>query len=272
MFSLHKISVSIISFFLTISAYGGNPFGIPDGAGETGMGSVCVMRQGFWPSFRNQASLAFNKSLSAGIGYENRFGISELGTKTAAFIIPAGKSSLGIVYSHFGYPDFRRETGGIACGMPLSEKIAAGIQIDYYSEKTSGEYENFQTVTFETGIIIMPTDKISVGIHIFNPVPNSIRKSSLPSSIRAGAGITLSKVLFAGFETEMISGEKPTLRTGFEYEAGSQLWLRGGFNSENTSFTMGIGCQIKSLKLDLGFASHERLGITSSVTIVYVIR
>jgi hypothetical protein len=272
LYSLHKISVSIVFIFLTVSAYGGNPYRVPDGAGETGMGSVCIMRKGFWPSFRNQASLAYNTSLSIGISYENRFGINELGTKTAGLTIPVGKTSLGLVYSHFGYSDFRREMGGIACGMSLSDNIAAGIQIDYFSEKTYGEYDNYQAITYETGILFMPSDKISIGVHLFNPVPNSVRKSFLPVSLRAGAGIDLSKVLFAGVEAEMSSGEKLAIRTGFEYEAVKKLWLRGGFSSENTSFTMGLGYQIKSLKLDLGFASHERLGITSSVSIVYIIK
>jgi hypothetical protein len=272
LFSLHKISVSIVSIFLTVSAYGGNPYGIPDGAGETGMGSVCVMRKGFWPSFINQASLAYNRSISTGISYENRFGISELGTRTAGLVLPAGKTSLGLIYSHFGYSDFCREMAGIACGLSLSENIAAGIQIDYFSEKTYGEYENYQVLTYEAGLIITPSEIIRIGIHLFNPVPNSVRKSFLPVTLRTGAGIDLSKMLFAGVEAEMSSGDKLIIRTGFEYEIIKNLLMRGGFSSKNTSFTMGMGYKIKALRLDLGFASHERLGITSSVSIVYLIK
>ena len=43
---------------------------------------------------------------------------------------------------------------GLACGMKLSDKISAGVQVDYFSERTSGEYNNNQSVTFETGLLV----------------------------------------------------------------------------------------------------------------------
>ncbi len=135
LYSLHRISGFLFSVFLSLTASGSNPFSLPAGAGEAGMGSVCILRSGFWPSFQNQALLAYHKSFSAGIIYESRFNISELGTRAAGVIIPAGRASLGIIYSNFGYSQFRRETGGIACGLKFSENISAGIQVDYFSEK-----------------------------------------------------------------------------------------------------------------------------------------
>jgi len=245
---------------------------LPAGAGEAGMGSVCIMRTGFWSSFQNQALMADFKYVSAGFNYESRFNISELGTRSAGLIIPAGRTSLGIVYSYFGYSQFRRETGGLACGLRLSEKISAGIQVDYFSEKAAGEYENRQVVTCEGGLLLKPKENITVGVHVFNPVPNSLRKSFLPSSLRAGAGIQLSEALFAGAEVEMSSGKDLILRTGFEYEAAKKLCLRGGFSSEYTSFSFGLGYSLKSLKLDLGFATHEKLGISSGVSLVFKIK
>jgi len=242
------------------------------GAGEAGMGSVCVMKTGLWPSFRNQAILVYNTSITAGFNYENRFNLRELGTRTAGLAIPAGKTSLGIIYSHFGYSDFKRSMFGLACGMPLGENLSAGIQIDYFFENASGDYESHHTATYEAGVYFRPSEKVSVGVHIFNPVPNSLRKTIMPSSIRAGAGIELSKVLFAGAEAEMSSGQKLIIRTGFEYEVMKKLSLCGGFSSENTSFTFGLGYILKSLRIDLSFASHEKLGITSNASLIFKIK
>jgi len=112
------------------------------------------MKNGFWSSFHNQAALAYNNSLFFGFNYENRFNISELGTRSLGLNIPAGKASLGAVYSHFGYTDFRRDMTGLACGLKLSNKISAGLQVDYFSVKTSGEYNNNQSVTCEAGLLI----------------------------------------------------------------------------------------------------------------------
>lgn len=272
MFSLYKIIVSFLLIFLSPRLLGDNPYLMSSGAGEAGMGSVCVMKTGFWPSFSNQALLANNTSFIAGFNYENRFNLRELGTRTAGLIIPAGRTSLGLTYSHFGYSDFRRSMAGLACGMPLGENISGGIQIDYFLEKTPGDYDNYQSVSFEAGLYFMPSEKVSIGIHVFNPVPNSLRKTNMPSSLRAGAGIELSKVLFAGAEAEMSTGEKLIVRTGFEYEVFKKLLLRGGFSSENTSFTFGLGYLLKSIKIDLSFASHEKLGITSSASLIFKIK
>lgn len=235
------------------------------------MGSVSILKPGFWSSFHNQALLANNTSFLAGIDYKNRFCIPELGSRTTGIIIPAGGTSLGIVYSHFGYPDFTRQSAGFACGLTLSEKISAGVQIDYFSEKTSGEYDNYQIVTCEAGLALKVSDNTTLGIHLFNPVPNSFRKSFLPATLTIGAGIDLSKVLFAGAEAEMTNGEKLIFRSGFEYEAAKNLWLRGGFCTEDSSFSFGLGYFFKAVQLDLAFATHEKLGITSGASLIFKI-
>lgn len=268
MFSLLKIIVSFCVVFVSVEAYAGDPYSYKAGARETGMARVCITNSDPWTSFNNQAALAFNKSYSFGFNYENRFGVSELGTRTAALIMPAGKVSLGAVYSYFGYSDFRRQTVGLACGMPLSNIVSAGIQIDYFSEKTTGEYQNSQVLTCETGIIVNASEKVKISLHLFNPVPNSMRKSDLSTSMNIGAMVNLNKELSAGVETAFCSGGRLILRTGFEYEAVKNFMVRGGFSSEDNSFCFGLGYMAGPAKVDIGFASHERLGITSAVSVI----
>jgi hypothetical protein len=270
--SLLKIPVSVILILSSLPAYSGDLYRQPAGAGEAGMGYVCIMNSGFWTSFHNQASLAFNNSLSFGINYENRFMIKELGMRSAALAIPAGKASLGAVYSGFGYIDYKRYMTGLACGMKLSEKVSAGVQIDYFSERTSGEFTNIQTVTFETGMIILPEDKIRIGIHLFNPLPGSIRKSYMPSNLRIGAGLDISRILFAGIEAEMSTQDNLKLSGGFEYKAADRLWLRSGYSTTNSSFSFGMGYLVKFAKVDMAFVTHEKLGVTSSISIIFKIK
>lgn len=272
MFSLHKIPVSVLFIFLFYSASGSDPFFPVAGAAESGMGFSCVMGPGFWSSFHNQALLPFQKSATIGFSYHNRFSISELGTRSAGFVMPVGNAGLGVVYSHFGYKDLMRHSAGLACGLKLSEKISAGIQTDFFAEKTAGEYNERRSLTFEAGILITPSEKINVGIHLFNPVPNSLRKIYLPSSLRAGAGIWLSSSLFACAEAEMSTGRNIDLKAGFEYEPSETIKIRGGFRSENTSFSFGIGYLLKFAQLDLGFETHEMLGVTSSVSIIFSLK
>ena len=270
--SLLKISVSVLFVFFSLTVTAGDPYRPSAGAGEAGTGYVCIMKNGFWSSFHNQAALAYNNSFSLGFNYENRFSINELGTRTAGFIIPAGKASLGAVYTHFGYTDFKRDMTGLACGMKISEIISVGIQVDYFSERTSGDYNNNQSVTCEAGLMLNPSENISVGLHVFNPVPASIRKTYMPATLRIGAGTYLNKVLFAGVETEMSKGSKLILRTGFEYEPAKKLMLRGGFSTDNNSFSFGLGYLVNIVQMDIAFATHENLGVTSSVSLIFKIK
>jgi hypothetical protein len=70
----------------------------------------------------------------------------------------------------------------------------------------------------------------------------------------------------------MSTGENIIIRTGFEYEAAKKFWIRGGFSTENSSFSFGLGYLMKSMKIDLGFSTHERLGVTSLVSLVFKIK
>lgn len=272
MYSLHKISVSVLSFAFFLNASGTGSYSYPAGASENGMGYSCVMKPDFWSSFYNQALLPYQKSLRTGVNFENRFGIRELGTATAAVIIPSGKASIGAVFSHSGYSDFRRKTGALACGLKLSEKISAGAQIDYFSENYPGTECHSRIVTAEFGLHLSPSENVMIGLHIFNPVPNSIRREKLPSAVSAGAGVILNRLFFASAEIRLISDHKPELAVGAEYEAAKKFRIRGGFRTENTSFSFGFGYDFGFFRLDMGFSTHEALGITSSASIIFKFR
>ena len=272
MFSLQKISVSVCFVILSVNVFAGDLYRPAAGARQAGIAYTCVMRSDQWSSFHNQAGLALNKSISFGFNYENRFDIKELGTKSICVIIPAGKSSIGTVYSHFGYTDFTRQILGIACGLSVSEKIAVGVQLDYFSENIAEKYGNNQALTFELGALLSASENVKVGVHLFNPLPASIQSANMPSGLRVGAGVNLAKDLFAGIETEMVTGQKPDIRAGFEYEAAKKFWLRGGFSTANSSFSFGFGYSAKPALIDIGFSTHEKLGITSSISIIFIIK
>lgn len=271
MISLQRISVSFLFIFISLNSSGADHYRLSAGAGEAGTGYTCIMKTGFWSSFHNQALLADNHSFYFGANYENRFNISQLGIRTAGLIIPSGKTTLGIIYSHFGYSDFQRNFTGLACGLKLSDKLSAGAQVDYFAEMAPGEYEDIHLITGEAGIAFSASENTVIGIHLFNPVPNSLRNISMPATIRIGAGTNLNNLLFAGAETEMSSGNTVILRMGFEYEAAKKFWLRSGFSTENNSFSFGIGCLAKFVKIDLAFSTHDRLGITSSASLIFKI-
>lgn len=269
LFSLHKISVSAFSLFLFIRAYAGDPVFKVGGARETGMGNIMPFADPFWSVFQNQGSLSSIRSVRAGINYENRFFLHELSTRSAAIAVPAGKTVIASMYSYFGYADYRRQMVAASCGLSLSDRISAGIQIDYFSERSYGEYSAWQTVTCEAGILIEAGENLSLGIQLFNPVPDAIRKNEMPSRIKLDVSGRLNSSLCAGAVIEMSSGGKPCLGTGMEYKIYEGLSVRGGFRSENTSFSFGIGYNAGPAEIDIAFSSHEKLGLSSAVSVIF---
>lgn len=235
------------------------------------MGYSCIAKPGFWSSFSNPALLVYQKQLKAGINFENRFNLKELGTRTAGIIFPAGKTTLGAVYSNFGYRYFSRHTAGVSCGMFLTQKLAAGIQVEYFNEHTPGEYSEQNSLSFEAGVSLGISDKTTFGFTVFNLVPASLRKSWLPSRLQVGTEITLNRSFSATAEAGLTTGGNVRISFGFEYSILTAFKVSGGFSSGNNSFCFGLGYKIKSLKIDLGFAVHDRLGITSSASLIFEI-
>ena len=270
MVSLQKITVSSVLLLYPVVAIG-DGFNHPAaGAGEAGMAYVCIMKPGLWASFHNQASLAYYHKAAFSFSYESRFGIKELAGKSACMIIPAGNGAAGIFYSRTGFTEYRRESIGIASGIQLSPGVSAGVQADLFAEHQQGEYKDYLQLSCEAGLIYEVSREVTAGIHIFNPVPNSLRSIPVPSAIRAGVGITISEVIFAGFEAEMVSGRRPCVRTGFEYAAGKKAMLRCGYSTAEPSFTFGFGWLTGIASVDIAFSTHPRLGVTSCLSASFV--
>jgi hypothetical protein len=269
LFSLLKLSVPVCFAFLPVTLLGADYHFMPAGAPQAGMAYVSVMKHDFWSAFHNQAALSFSRKPSFGSNYENRFGLPELSTCSAGLILPVPRATLGLIYSRFGYRDFRRDMAGIGCGLSLSHSVSAGIQIDCFTEKSYGDYASWYSVTFEGGLSVLLNEKTVLAFHFFNPVPGRFRQREMVSSLSTGIGIMPGKGLFAGVEADLSSSGEYDLRTGFEYELSEKVILRGGFRTEHSSFCFGLGYRLKPLSVDLAFSTHDRLGVTSSVSLVF---
>lgn len=227
------------------------------------------MKPGIWSSFHNQACLTLYHNAALSFSYKSPFGLKDLGSRSICVILPSGSGTIGAFYSYFGYTDYRRETIGLAGGITLSPGLSAGVQADLFIERQAGDYENYFQATCEGGLLFDLSEKVRAGIHIFNPLPNSFRNVSLPAAIRAGAGVSLHGSLFAAVETEMITGRKINLKTGFEYTAGRKIILRAGYSSETPSLSFGLGLKTGPAILDAAFSTHPRLGITSCISVSF---
>ncbi|MCF8222881.1 MAG: hypothetical protein K9J25_07015 [Bacteroidales bacterium] len=270
--SLRKTMLTTAVCLMSIAVCSQNPYRLSAGARQVGLAYATVATDGFWASFHNQASLASVKSWSAGINQDNRFGLSELSNKTFAMIIPSHKrGAMGMVYSYYGYTEYNRHTIGLAYGMKLGNKIRAGVQTDFYSTRIAGDYRNRNDLSFEGGIQYIPVNDLVLGIHLYNPIPETLHDSDIPLVMRLGASYKFASTFLVIAEMETTNQANTNARVAFEYEFPANLFLRGGFMSNPLGYAFGGGYSGRILQANLGFITHENLGLTPSLSLVIFI-
>jgi len=270
--SLLKTMLTVVSCLISIAVYSQNPYRLSAGARQVGLAYATVSTTGFWASFHNQAALAEMHKWSVGLNQDNRFGLSELSNKTLGMIIPSGqRGALGMVYSYYGYSEYNRHTIGLAYGMKLGEKIAAGVQTDMYSTRIAGDYRNRYDLTFEGGIQYKPLDKMELGLHVYNPVRTNLHERDIPLVIRLGASYRFASSFMVIAEMEASDQAGKNMRVAFEYEFLGNLFLRGGFMTEPLGYAFGAGYSGRIFQGNIGFITHENLGLTPSLSLVIFI-
>lgn len=256
----------------SVAVHSQNPFRQNAGAREVGLAYATSSTTGFWTSFHNQASLAHMHKLSIGINQDNRFGLSELSNKTFGFILPSGRGSLGAVYSYYGYTDFSRHSAGLAYGMKLGSMLSVGVQADFFSTRGAFDYENTNELTFEIGAQFRPFRNLSIGLHAFNPLPDIERKLDIPTVITLGAGYLFSDSFYTAIDLEAANSGHNNVRVGMEYKAYGDFFIRGGLMTNPAGLSFGLGYSGRVFQGNVGFITHENLGLTPSLSIVVFIR
>ena len=269
--SLQKTTILLAWLSVSVAVHSQNPYGLSAGARQAGMAYTTAATTGFWTSFHNQAALAHNHRFSIGINQDNRFGLAELSNKTFGLVIPTGHGSLGAVYSYYGYTEYSRHTAGLAYGMKFGRLLSAGVQADLFSTRAPGDYANTNELTFEAGILFTPTQSFSIGLHTFNPLPDSWRSTDMPAVITLGASYSWSDAFFTAVDLESADTGHNNVRFGMEYRAFGNFYARGGVMTNPGAVSFGVGDQGSVIQGNVGFITHRNLGLTPSLSLVVFI-
>ena len=270
--SLQKFVLLFLGISVSIAVNSQNPYSLSAGARQVGMAYTSAATGGFWASFHNQAALAYNRKFAIGINQDNRFGLAELSNKTFGLMVHGGKGTLAAVYSYYGYSEYNRHTAGLAYGMKFGRFISAGVQADLFSTRGAGDYQNTNELTFEAGVMVNPTSSFSIGLHAFNPLPNSLTNSDMPTVITLGVGYDWSDAFFTALDLESSSSGHNNVRFGMEYKAFGNFYARGGIMSNPTGVSFGFGYHGSVFQGNIGFITHENLGLTPSLSLVLFLR
>lgn len=264
-------------FFLLSSNYlfaGGE--NIPAGGRSAGVANASVCYTDLWSAFNNQAGLAGLKNFTAGIYFENRFGISELGVKAFAMAVPIGESGvISLSGTYFGYSLYNEKKIGLGFGKSFGKKIKAGVQLDYLSTVIAEDYGNRTSFTGEAGIIAEPLENLSLGFHIYNPTQAKIADYAderIPVVMRLGALYKFSDKVSVSVEDEKEVDAENVVKAGIDYWIAEPLYLRGGFSTNPALSSFGFGLKFGQFMLDGAASFHHVLGFTPHISLHYEVK
>ena len=219
----------------------------------------------------NQASLAELTSISAGVYGEKRFMLDELSLYQLGIAVPTQSGNFGISAGYFGFNEYNESQVGLAYARKLGEKVNIGVQFNYNGINISG-YGNASAVNFEIGATYHLTDKITGGIHLYNPVGGKYGKDhteKLASIYSAGLGFEVSEKFFISVEFEKEEDQPVNINTGMQYKLIPQLMIRAGISTNTSNVYGGASVFINAFRLDVLASFHPQLGVTPGLLIIY---
>lgn len=268
---MFKIRVFVILIFATYKVIAGND-NSPTGARFAGIGNAAVSLSDLWSVQHNQAGLAYIKNIQAGIYYENRFLIKELGLKSSALAIPLKAGTIGLNISSFGYSSYSENKYGLSFAKAFGENISAGVQLDYLTTNIAEGYGKKNAIAGEAGVQARLVKGLTIGMHIFNPTRTRLAKyddERIPTILRLGLDYKFSQKLIVAIETEKDINYKAVFKAGLEYLPIKELYLRAGISTNPALSSFGFGLNLKQFKLDIAASYHSVLGVSPQVGLKY---
>jgi hypothetical protein len=261
----------IVCLILSLNLFAGND-NIPIGARSAGLGHASVSLSDVWSAQHNQAGLGFLKRPEAGVYYESRFLMPELGLSGAVVALPTSKGTFGLNVRTFGYELYSESKIGFSYARAFSEQLSIGMQLNYNNIRFAEFYGVRNTFTAEVGVQYKVTPQFTVAAHVYNP--NRVKLADfnnerLPSIIRFGIGYNVSKKVLVLAEAEKDSYNKPMIKAGIEYLVTDNFYVRTGIASNPYLNSFGFGLIMKDLRIDFAGTFHRFLGFTPQLSLNY---
>lgn len=243
------------------------------GSRANAMGNASVTLQDVYSAQNNPSALAYVEDITAGLSTQNYFLVEGgIGAHHGVFALPLKEQGVfGASINYFGDNTFNQTQIGIGYGRKLAENVSIGLQLDYVGTKTI-EVGSGAAFTFDIGILYKPVKSLTIGAKTFNPIrakTGLTYEEELPSIINVGIAYQPSEKLLICLEGEQTINNDLRAKGGIEYHIVEQLYLRGGYISNPSMFTSGLGVKIKELKLDLSAQFHQQLGLTPGLGMSY---
>jgi hypothetical protein len=242
------------------------------GGRAAGTSNASVTFSDLWSVNNNQAGLSEIKSFTAGICYENRYGLKSMGSKSGAIALPTRSGVFGLSLNFFGYSQYNESKIGLAYARSFGTRFSAGVQLDYLSTHIAENYGKSSAIAGEIGLLYKITSDLKIGVHLYNPAKAKIATNNnehVPTVFKLGLSYEFSKKLIVAIETEKDIQYNAVFKAGVEYHPVKQLYFRTGISTNPILNSFGFGLEYSNLNLDFAATYHRVLGFTPQVSLVF---
>ena len=244
----------------------------PVGGKAAGMSNASVTLTDFWSVHSNQAGLTGVKTFSAGIYYENRFGLKQLSLKSGAVVMPTKAGVFALSMSYFGYSQFNETKTGLAYAKNFGTKFSAGVQLDYLATHIAENYGNSSALAAEIGLRYQINKNIAIATHVFNPTRAKVaayNDERAPTIFKLGVSYMFSQKVILAVESEKDIQYNPVFKAGIEYHPIKSIYFRTGISTNPVLNSFGFGLELSNFNLDFAASYHQVLGFSPQVSLIY---
>jgi hypothetical protein len=218
----------------------------------------------------NQAALAKAQTATIGLYAEKRFLLANLNAYTLAAAIPTSLGNFAAQINYGGITNFNENKFGLAYARSLGSKVDVGLQFNYYSYRIP-TYGSASSIYAEAGAVAHVTEKVNVGLHVYNPMGAKLGKQAdekLATAYKFGLGYDASDNFFVSGEIIKEEDKAINIQAGFQYQFAKQFFARAGFLSESSTVYAGAGVSFSSFRVDVAGSYHPQLGLSPALLLI----
>ncbi len=240
------------------------------GAYGIGIGNAAAGNAGHYGILYNQAGIAGLKDMSVSVDGGRIFSDSELLHLHLGAVIPTKRQGVfGIRIQRYGLEGYNYQNYAFTYARILFNNFQIAATFNYYQFQIEN-YGNTFIPNLEIGALSRLTDRLSLGVHLANPLPLEIAdQTDFPTVLSAGLKYQVSPLIYINLDVEKNIRERENVKVGINYSIHPRLDLRVGVNSFPGSFHFGFAVKTDRLNVNFGNAFHPILGNSTGVGIVY---
>ena len=214
----------------------------------------------------NPACLAFKEQKELGASVYNRFGMKELNTMCAYVMIPNRTIDAGLLFSTYGYEDYRLLQGQVSLAKKLSSRLSIGTNVTYLNINSILEPESKSYLSADIGLYYLINERFEAAFTTENLLHTN---NPFFSFCNAGILFRLLPDLILLLETSSDYKKHFNVKTGIEYEIAGHFTVRAGFKNQPQTPSIGFAYSEPQWRTDVAFFLHPVLGLSSAIGIGY---